>query len=61
VQLAVRVYLSDEGYDGMGWGPGDTPAAEPGLSYEGQLAYGTRLSAERPPNGSAGRWALPRR
>jgi hypothetical protein len=47
VQLAVRVYLSDEGYDGMGWGPGDTPAAEPGFTYEGRLADGTRLSADQ--------------
>jgi hypothetical protein len=46
VQLAVRVYLSDEGYDGMGWGPADTPATEPGFVYEGRLADGTRLSAE---------------
>jgi hypothetical protein len=46
VQLAVRVYLSDEGYDGMGWGPGDSPTAEPGFTYEGRLADGTSLSAE---------------
>jgi hypothetical protein len=46
VQLAVRVYLSDEGYDGMGWGAADSPAAEPGFTYEGRLADGTRLSAD---------------
>jgi len=46
VQLAVRVYLSDAGYDGMGWGPADLPAAEPGFTYEGRLADGTPLSAE---------------
>jgi hypothetical protein len=44
VQLAARVYLSDQGYDGMGWGPADTPATEPGFTYEGRLVDGTRLS-----------------
>jgi len=55
VQLAVRVYLSDEGFDGMGWSPADVPAAEPGFTYEGRLADGTRLSA----NETAKRFARP--
>jgi hypothetical protein len=42
-----RIYLSDEGYDGAGWGPGDTPSREaPGITYVGKLADGTVLSAE---------------
>src|SRR5262249_31150662 len=41
-----RIYLSDEGYDGAGWGPGDKPSLEgPGVTYEGKLADGTPLSA----------------
>jgi hypothetical protein len=46
LQLAVRVYLSDQGYDGMGWGSADSPAAAQGFTYEGRLADGTRLSPE---------------
>jgi hypothetical protein len=46
VQAVFRVYLSDQGYDGAGWGPADAPATVSGLTYEGQLADGTRLSAE---------------
>jgi hypothetical protein len=42
-----RIYVTDEGYDGAGWGPGDRPSLDgPGVTYEGQLADGTRLSAE---------------
>ncbi len=45
--LAVRVYVSDEGYDGAGWGPWDVPSsAGPLWTYEGGLADGTSLSAE---------------
>jgi hypothetical protein len=40
-----RIYVSDEGYDGAGWGPGDSPSTEgPGYTFEGKLADGTRLS-----------------
>jgi hypothetical protein len=42
-----RTYLSDQGSDGAGWGPADTPAAGAGLpTYEGTLVDGTHLSAE---------------
>lgn len=41
-----RTYLSDQGSDGAGWGPADTPARGPGLpTYTGTLADGTKLSA----------------
>jgi len=41
-----RTYLSDQGSDGAGWGPADTPATGAGLpTYEGTLADGTKLSA----------------
>jgi hypothetical protein len=47
VFFAVRMYVSDRGYDGTGWGPADTPSAEgPGITYEARLADGTRLSQE---------------
>ena len=47
VQPVLRIYLSDKGYDGAGWGPGDSPSLEgPGITYEAKLADGTRLSAE---------------
>jgi hypothetical protein len=40
-----RMYVSDKGYDGTGWGPGDVPShAGPGYTYEAMLADGTRLS-----------------
>jgi hypothetical protein len=41
-----RTYLSDQGSDGAGWGPADTPAKGAGLpTYSGLLADGTKLSA----------------
>jgi hypothetical protein len=41
-----RTYLSDQGADGAGWGPSDSPARGPGLpTYTGTLADGTKLSA----------------
>jgi hypothetical protein len=41
-----RTYLSDQGSDGAGWGPDDTPARGAGLpTYTGTLADGTKLSA----------------
>lgn len=47
VQAGFRIYVSDKGYDGAGWGPADTPSLEgPGITYDGRLADGTRLSAE---------------
>jgi len=43
--LVYRIYMSDEGYDGAGWGPGDMPSTEgPGYTFEGRLADGTMLS-----------------
>jgi hypothetical protein len=41
-----RTYLSDQGSDGAGWGPVDTPARGAGLpTYTGTLVDGTQLSA----------------
>lgn len=46
LMAGFRIYLSDEGYDGAGWGPWDVPSSDgPGISYEGKLADGTKLSA----------------
>src|SRR5262249_20770629 len=42
-----RTYLSDQGSDGAGWGPADTPFAGRGLpTYTGTLRDGTKLLAE---------------
>jgi hypothetical protein len=42
-----RIYVSDKGYDGAGWGPGDNPSSVgPGITYEARLANGTRLSPQ---------------
>jgi hypothetical protein len=47
LMAGFRIYLSDEGYDGAGWGPGAVPSPDgPGVTYEGKLADGTVLSAE---------------
>jgi hypothetical protein len=41
-----RIYLSDQGSDGAGWGPASSPSGERGLpTYTGTLADGTKLSA----------------
>lgn len=42
-----RIYLSDQGWDGAGWGMASAPSAGRGLpTYTGILADGTKLSAE---------------
>jgi hypothetical protein len=47
LMAGFRMYLSDEGYDGAGWGPANVPSLDgPGIAYEGKLADGTPLSAE---------------
>ena len=47
VQAGLRIYVTDKGYDGAGWGPGDAPSADDrGVTCEGKLADGTRLSNE---------------
>ena len=47
ILAVLRIYVSDRGYDGGGWGPGDRPSlAGPGITYEGKLADGTLLSPE---------------
>ena len=47
LQGVIRIYLSDQGSDGAGWGPASSPFAGRGLpSYEATLVDGTRLSAE---------------
>jgi hypothetical protein len=46
-QLMLRIYVSDEGWDGAGWGPADRPSTEgPGYWAEGTLPDGTQLSEE---------------
>jgi hypothetical protein len=41
-----RIYLSDQGSDGAGWGPAASPSGGRGLpTYTGTLADGTQLSA----------------
>jgi len=47
VQLVIRIYLPDPGFDGAGWGPATAPDTA-GASlprYEATLADGTRLDA----------------
>ena len=47
IQVVYRIYVSDEGYDGCGWGPADAPSPEARpFTYEATLADGTRLSGE---------------
>ncbi len=46
LQFVTRIYLSDQGWDGAGWGPASSSSAGRGLpTYEGMLADGTKLSA----------------
>ena len=46
-QLVLRVYLSDQGSDGAGWGPWASASRPHGLPrLEGALADGTRLSQD---------------
>lgn len=47
LQMVMRIYLSDQGRDGAGWGPWATGTAQRGLPVlEGTLADGTRLDGE---------------
>lgn len=47
IQIVVRIYVSDEGFDGAGLARADGPsAANPLLTYEATLADGRRLSTE---------------
>ena len=47
LQPGFRIYVTDEGYDGAGWGPGDRPSQDgPGVTYEATLSDGTHLSGE---------------
>ena len=44
----IRIYLPDQDQDGAGWGPPNSSFGGQGFpAYEGQLADGTRLSAEQ--------------
>ncbi len=46
LQMVMRIYMSDQGQDGAGWGPADQPSSNRGLpTYEGTLADGTKLDA----------------
>src|SRR6266536_1061442 len=48
IQLMYRIYLSDEGYDGAGWGPADGPFTDGrGYTLEGTLADGTPLTEKQ--------------
>ncbi len=44
--MVLRLYLSDIGWDGAGFGLATAPGAGPSIQYEGTLADGTRLSVE---------------
>jgi hypothetical protein len=45
LQAVIREYLSDQGSDGAGWGPSDSPPVGHGMmTYEATLADGTTLS-----------------
>jgi hypothetical protein len=47
LMAGFRIYVSDKGYDGAGWGPADTPSFDGlGVTCEGKLADGNRLSNE---------------
>jgi len=46
LQMVLRIYLPDQGWDGAGWGPSDQSFSGRGLpTYEGTLADGTKLDA----------------
>jgi len=47
IQAVFRIYVSDEGYDGAGIGPADSPSsAGPLFNYEAKIVDGTRLSTD---------------
>ncbi len=47
IQAVMRIYLSDQGRDGAGWGSAAAPTAEAGFpTYTATLADGTQLSAD---------------
>jgi hypothetical protein len=46
LQAVFRIYSSDESYDGPGVAPGDAASTERLFTYEGELADGTKLTAE---------------
>ena len=46
LQAVVRIYLSDQTWDGTGWGAATSPSGAAAFRYEATLADGTRLSAE---------------
>ncbi len=47
VEAVIRIYLSDQGYDGAGWKLLESSSHESGFpTYEGTLADGTKLAAE---------------
>jgi len=45
ILVVNRIYLTDQGWDGAGWGFASSPAGSGMPTYEGQLADGTRLNA----------------
>jgi hypothetical protein len=47
LQLVIRIYLADQGWDGTGWGPASSSFAGHLPTYEGMLADGTKLNAEQ--------------
>jgi len=47
LQMVMRIYLSDQGSDGAGWGPWASGSSQRGLpTLDGTLADGTRLVGE---------------
>lgn len=48
IEGVIRIYLPDQDQDGTGWGPSHSPFGSHGFpTYEGELADGTKFSAEQ--------------
>jgi hypothetical protein len=45
ILVVNRIYLTDQGWDGAGWGYASSPDGRGMPTYEGQIADGTRLNA----------------
>jgi len=46
LQIVNRIYLSDQGWDGAGWGSASSPVGSGMPTYWGRLADGTKLNAK---------------
>ena len=47
LQGVIRIYLPDQGWDGTGWGPSNSPHSDKIFRYTGTLADGTKLTTEQ--------------